>query len=387
MEFWFEEEHKILRDSIHKFVANEITPHVEEWDELGLTPRSLVQQMGELGYLGLMYPEEYGGQGGDVFSAIILAEELGRSGSLGVANTVLVHAYMAVPIILRYGTEEQKHDYFEPAIKGQKIASLGITEPGAGSDVSLLKTVAHKDGDRWIINGTKIFITNGTQADFVVLAARTEPGQGSRGISVILVNRDAPGFSVSRKLQKVGNHASDTAELVFEDCAVPLDRLVGEEGKGFNQIMWELQLERLVVGAAATAAGEYALEMAIAYCQQRQQFGRPLAGFQALQHRIVDLATALEAGKQLVYGAAWKYKHDLYPVKEVSMAKLYCTNTAFMAADYALQLHGGYGYMMEYPIQRLWRDLRLWRIGGGTDEIMREIIAGQMQLVPKEQRR
>lgn len=368
----------MLRASLRRFVSSEIAPYARVWEERGFTPRSLLEKMGELGYLGVIYPPEYGGQGGDIFSAIILAEELGRSGFLGVANTISVHVFMTLPLILRYGDEEQKEKYLKPGIAGKKLGAFAITEPGAGSDVSLIKTVAYKQSDRWLINGSKTFISNGTQADFALVVART--GQEPRAISVILADRDAPGYVVWRKLEKVGNLACDMAEIVFQDCTVPLSNLVGQEGKGLQQVMSELELDRLVVAAAASAAGELALEQAISYCRQRQQFGRSLITFQALQHRVADAATNLEAARQLLYSAAWKYKHNLRPVKEIAMAKLLCTEAAFTACDCALQLHGGYGYTMEYPVQRLWRDLRAWRLAAGTDEIMREIIAGQMQL-------
>lgn len=386
MEFWMQEQHKILRYGIRRFIANEIIPYIEDWDKQGFTPRSVFEKMGQLGYLGLIYPEEYGGQGGDIFSGVVLAEELGRSTSLGVANTISVDAFTAPQIILEHGTEEQKRNYLEPTIKGTKIAAVAITEPDAGSDISMIKTSAIRSGEQWIINGSKMFVTNGSQADFIVSVVRTGPGNGSKGLSILIVDRDAPGLSVSRRLQKVGTHAADAAEIVFQDCIVPLDRLVGEQGQGFGQLMRGLQLDRLMVAAEALAAGELSLELAVNYCQQRQQFGQPLIRFQALQHRIADLFTALEAGKQLLYSAAWKYDRGLYPVKEIAMAKLFGVNAAYKAADYAMQLHGGYAYTTEYPVQRLWRDLRHSRFGGGTDEIMREIVAREMELVPKEKR-
>lgn len=371
----FKEEHHILRKSIREFVSKEITPHIGEWEEKEEIPRELFRRMGELGFLGLHYPEEYGGQGGDYLSTVVLAEELARCGAGGVGMAVAVQTGMATPPIFKYGTEEQKRNYLVPAIKGEKIACLGITEPDAGSDVASVKTTAKKDGDVWIINGRKIFISNGVNSDYILLLARTRKKSGYRGLSLFLVDKQTPGFIVSRKLSKIGMRCSDTAELLFEDCAVPGENLVGEEGKGFYQIMWELQGERIVGAANAIGRAQAAFEEALQYAQQRMQFGKPLSEFQVIRHYLAEMATDLEAARSLIYNVAWAFQEGEYPVREISMAKLFAAKAAFRVVDRALQIYGGYGYMMEFPIQRYWRDIRLSRIGGGTDEIMREIIA------------
>ena len=377
---FFTEEHEMLRQSIREFAEKELAPHAEEWEEQGGFPDWVFTRMGELGYLGLHYPEEYGGGGGDYFCNIVLAEELARSGSGSVNMAVAVQVGMATPPILAFGTEEQKQKYLVPAIKGEKIACLGITEPNAGSDVASIQTYAEKVPGGWKVNGNKIFITNGARAHFMTLLARTEKGKGYKGMSVFLVDTDTPGFVVNRKLDKVGMRASDTAEIFFEDMFIPEDALLGEEGRGFYNIMWELQGERLIGAAAAIGGARLTLEGVIQYTKERVQFGKPICKNQAIAHRIADLATKLEAAQSLVYICAWKYDRGEYPVKEISMAKLMAAQVAFEIADEALQFMGGYGYMMEYPVQRAWRDARLGRIGGGTDEIMREIIATTLGL-------
>lgn len=371
----FKEEHHILRKSIREFVGKEITPYIDEWEEKQEIPRELFRRMGELGFLGLHYPEEYSGQGGDYLSTIVLAEELARCGAGGVGMAVAVQTGMATPPIFKYGTEDQKKNYLVPSIRGEKIACLGITEPNAGSDVASIQTIAKKDGSTWVINGRKIFISNGVNSDYILLLARTKKEKGYRGFSMFIVDKQTPGFVVSRKLNKVGMRCSDTAELLFEDCAVPEENLVGEEGKGFYQIMWELQGERIIGAANAVGRAQAAFEEALRYAQQRVQFGKSLSEFQVIRHYLAEMATNLEAARSLIYNVAWSFQEGEYPVKEISMAKLFAAKAAFRVVDLALQIYGGYGYMMEFPIQRYWRDIRLSRIGGGTDEIMREIIA------------
>ncbi len=377
---FFNEEHEMLRQSIREFVEKELAPHAEEWEEEGLFPDWVFKRMGELGFLGLHYPEEYGGGGGDYFTNIVMAEEITRcgSGSLGMAMAVQVG--MATPPILKFGTEEQKQRYLVPAIAGDKIACLGITEPGAGSDVASLATFAEKVEGGWKVNGNKIFITNGYRANFMTLVARTQKTKGYKGMSLFLVDTDTPGFVVNRKLEKLGCRASDTAEIFFEDMVIPEDALLGEEGRGFYNIMWELQGERLITAALSAAGAKLTLEGAIAYTRERVQFGKPICKNQVIAHRIADLATKIEAAQALTYTCAWLVDQGEYPVKEISMAKLMSTQVAFEVADECLQFMGGYGYMMEYPVQRSWRDARLGRIGGGTDEIMREVIATTMGL-------
>ncbi|NPV60555.1 MAG: acyl-CoA dehydrogenase [Actinobacteria bacterium] len=380
LSLFFTEEHEMLRQSIREFVEKELAPHAEEWEEEGMFPDWVFKRMGELGYLGLHYPEEYGGGGGDYFTNIVLAEEITRCGSGSLGMAIAVQVGMATPPILKFGNEEQKQKYLVPAIKGEKIACLGITEPGAGSDVASVSTYAEKIDGGWRVNGNKIFITNGYRANFMTLLARTEKTKGYKGMSLFLVDTDTPGFVVNRKLDKVGCRASDTAEIFFEDMVIPDEALLGEEGRGFYNIMWELQGERLIGSALAIAGAKLTLEGAIAYTKERVQFGKPICKNQAIAHRLADLATKIEAAQALIYLTTWKVDQGEYPVKEISMAKLLSAQVAFEVADEALQFMGGYGYMMEYPVQRSWRDARLGRIGGGTDEIMREVIATTMGL-------
>lgn len=376
----FTEEHQQVRQTIRKFVEKEIVPHVEEWERQGYFADWVFPRLGELGFLGLRYPEKYGGSGGDYFMGIVLAEELARSGCGSLSMAVAVQTDMATPPIMQFGSEEQIKKYLIPAIKGQKVACLGITEPNAGSDVAAIETRAVRDGDHWVINGRKIFITNGVRADFIVLVAKTDPALGYNGVSLFLVDKGTPGFHVTRKLEKVGMRSSDTAELLFEDCRVPAENLLGQENRGFHQIMWELQGERLMGMACAVAGAQRTWEKALEYARQRSQFGRPLVKFQVIAHRLAEMATEIEAARQLVYSTARKYAAGQYPVQEIAMAKLICARTSYRVADAALQIHGGYGYMMEYEVQRAWRDSRLNRIGGGTDEIMLEIISKSLGL-------
>jgi acyl-CoA dehydrogenase len=374
----FREEHELFRDAVRKFVERELAPHADEWEEAEGFPDSVFTRMGELGYLGLRFPEKYGGQGCDFLFSVVLAEELGRCGMGSIGMAVAVQSEMATPPVYKFGTEEQKMKYLLSANRGQKIACLGITEPNAGSDIAALQTTARRDGDHWVINGRKIFITNGVRADFITLMARTGEKKGYKGFSLFLVDKDTPGFSVTRKLGKLGMRSSDTAELLFEDCRVPADALLGEEGKGFYHIMWELQGERIMGAANAVSRAQMVYEMALRYAQERIQFGKPLAHFQVTRHRLADMTTEIEAARHLIYYCAWQFQQEEYPVKEISMAKLFSAQMAARVADAALQIHGGYGYMMEYPVQRYWRDIRLSRIGGGTDEIMKEIIADEI---------
>jgi acyl-CoA dehydrogenase len=380
----FTEEHELFRDSVRKFVEKELAPHAQEWEEAEEFPNTVFTRMGQLGFLGIRYPEKYGGQNGDFLFSVVLAEELGRSGMGSIGMAVAVHNEMATPPIYQFGTEEQKMRYLLPANLGQKISCLGITEPNAGSDVAAIQTTARRDSDQWIINGRKIFITNGVRADFITLLARTGEKRGYKGFSLFLVDKGTPGFIVARKLEKVGMRSSDTAELLFEDCRVPAHALLGEEGKGFYHIMWELQGERIMAAANALSRARMAYELAAKYARERVQFGRPLAHFQVTRHRLADMATEIEAARHLTYYCAWMFQKGEYPVREISMAKLFAAQMGARVADAALQIYGGYGYMMEYPIQRFWRDIRLSRIGGGTDEIMKEIIADEILGKTKE---
>ena len=374
----FSPEHDELRRSIRSFVESELAPHADEWEEKESFPDSVFTRLGELGYLGLSYPEEYGGGGGDYLCSIVLGEEMIRCGSGGVSMAVAVQTDMAVPPLHKFGTEEQKQLYLVPALKGEKIFCLGITEPDAGSDVQNIQTTANKVDGGWVINGRKIFITNGRRAHAMTLVAKTDRGAGHHGISLFIVDTDTPGYEVARTLDKVGMRSSDTGEITFTDMFVPEDALLGKEGEGFYNISWELQGERLI-GAAGTIAGAKRMfEAALEYSNERKTFGKPIGKHQVIRHALADMATEIEAAQQLVYTAAWKVNKGEYPVREISMAKLLTGEVAWKVADKVLQIFGGYGYAMEFPIQRAWRDTRLIRIGGGTDEVMREII-GKME--------
>jgi alkylation response protein AidB-like acyl-CoA dehydrogenase len=371
--FLFGDEHEQLRESIRAFAVRELAPHAEEWEETTF-PNWVFRRMGELGFLGLSYPEEYGGQGGDYACSIVLAEELTHAGSGGLAMGVAVHTDMATPPILRFGSEQQKRRYLAPSIRGELVSCLGITEPDAGSDVAGIRTRAVRDGDGWVINGSKTYITNGHRADYIVLIARTDPSAGYDGFTLFLVDMDLPGVTRERRLEKLGMHASDTALLAFDDVRVPADAVLGEEGKGFQETMWELQGERLIGAAGSVAAAQRCFERTLRYAKERTAFGRPIGRFQAIRHKLAELATKLEAARQLVHVTAWRFAKGDYPVREISMAKLYAARIAVEVADECIQIHGGAGYMREYGVERVWRDLRLNRIGAGTDEIMLEVI-------------
>ncbi len=371
--FIFNDEHEQLRASIRAFVEKELAPHAEEWEETTF-PDSVIHRMGELGFLGLTVPEEYGGQGGDYICSIVLAEEMARAQSGGTAMGVAVHTDMATPPILAFGTEEQKQNYLVPCVKGEKIACLGITEPDAGSDVAGIRTTAIKDGDEYVINGSKTFITNGHRADFITLVTKTDPEAGYDGFTLFLVDMDLPGVIREKRLEKLGMHASDTALLAFQDVRVPESAVLGEVGKGFYHIMWELQGERMVGAAGSVKAAELLMEGALQYAKERHAFGRPIGNFQVIRHKFAEMAVKIEAARQMVYTTAWRVNQGDYPVREISMAKLYASRIAVEVADECIQVLGGAGYMKEYRVERAWRDLRLNRIGAGTDEIMLEVI-------------
>jgi len=377
----FSDEHEMLRKSIRAFVEKEVTPHVREWEDAGRIPRSLWRRLGELGFLGLEFPTEHGGGGGDFLSSVVLGEEMARCRSGGVAFSVLVHTDMSSPWLTRFGTEAQKRRYLPRIIAGELVCALAITEPGTGSDMAALSTRAERRGDHYVLTGGKLFITNGVYGDLYFVAARTAPGTPGRrhdGISMFLVERGLPGFSVSRKLDKMGMRASDTAELAFEECAVPAENLLGVEGQGFQQLAAGLQRERLMAAVLALSGATQALEDTLAYLRERTAFGEPLAARQVLRHRVADLATDLEAARALVDHAASLYAGGEECVTEVSMAKLFATEVANRVAYEAVQLHGGYGYMREFPVEGFFRDVRLWTIASGTSEIMREIIAKRL---------
>jgi alkylation response protein AidB-like acyl-CoA dehydrogenase len=375
----FTEEHEDLRESMQAWVKKELHPHRFEWEET-TWPSEIMRRAGELGYLGLCFGEEYGGQGGDYFYSLVRAECMSYSGSGGTNMGFAVQTDMVLPPIHLLGTEDQKQRYLVPGIAGEKIGCLGITEPGAGSDVAGIRTKAIKDGDEYLISGSKTFITNGARADFILLVAKTDPDARHEGITLFLVDlRDedgnpVPGFEVARKLEKMGMHASDTAELSFEEVRVPAENVLGEIGKGFYHISWELQSERMVAAAGSVAGAERMFERTLEYAKEREAFGRPIGKFQAIRHKFAEMATKIEAAKQFNYVVAWRYANGEYPVREITEVKLFTSRMGCEVADECLQILGGYGYMKEYEIERAYRDVRLNRIGAGTDEIMLDII-------------
>jgi len=366
----FTPEHQLFRRTLREYVERELTPHALEWDEAGIFPREVFRGMAEIGALGINYPESVGGAGGDYWFVVVLAEELIRSQNAGVNMGLLVQSQMATPIIAEIGTEEQKKEFLIPALAGEKIAALGISEPDAGSDVANLRTTARRAGDDYVINGAKMWITNGSRSDFITLAVRT---------SLVTFPTDVKGFSVSKKLAKVGNLSSDTALLFFEDCRIPVRYLLGEENEGFYHVMTNFQGERLVAAIGAVSGMQLLVEDALRYGNERSAFGKPLAKFQIWRHKLVEHLTAIEAARWLTYRACDLFNRKEAAVKEISMAKLFAGDLMQKVVYDCQQLHGGMGYVVETPVARAFRDARLLTIGGGTSEIMKEIIA---KLVP-----
>jgi alkylation response protein AidB-like acyl-CoA dehydrogenase len=374
VEMHFTDAHEELRLHIRRFLEREVVPHLEEWEETTF-PDSIMKRFGELGLLGLRYPPEYGGQGGDYFSAVVLSEEMARAHCGGLGMAVAVQAEMATPPVARFGTDEQKRRFLAPAIAGDAIAAIAMTEPDAGSDLASMRTTARRFGNEYVINGRKTFITNGRRCHWCLLVTKTDTEAGHGGFSLFLVPKDTPGFHVARTLKKLGMHSSDTAELVFEDCRVPADCRLGEEGSGWTELMWELQGERLIAACGQTAGARATFEYAMQYAKDRVAFGRPIAQFQVVKHRLVDMANKIAAVQALVYETCGRWDKGEYVVREISQAKLLASQVAVEVADEAIQILGGHGYMAEFPVERAWRDARLSRIGAGTDEIMKEIIA------------
>jgi len=382
MSWIFREEHEIFRISVRQFVEKEVIPYTEEWEERGEIPRSVWRRMGELGFLGIEYPEEYGGAGADFFYTLVFMEEISRCGAMGFPISVSVHTDMASPY-LRLGTEEQKRKYLPRIIKGEKICAIAVTEPAGGSDVAGIHTYAKQDGKHYVLNGSKIFITNGASADIYFVAARVgEINDRSRhkGISIFIVEKETPGLKVGRKLNKMGWLCSDTAELFFEDCRVPCENLLGEEGEGFREMMKNFQRERLVISIMSVSSSQKALENAISYARKRVAFDHPISKFQVIRHKIADMLTQVEAARQLTYYVSWLFSQGKATDMEVSMTKLFTTEVTNRIAYEALQIYGGYGYMREFPIERFYRDARVLTIGAGTSEIMKEIIAKRVEL-------
>jgi len=376
---YFKEEHNMLRDQIKRFIEQKVIPVAEQWEETGKVPREILQEMGELGFLGIRYPAEYGGSELDTLGSVVLAEELGRSTFGGFAVTVLVHTDMASPHIDNFANKEQLAKYMPDIISGKKIAGVAVTEPDAGSDVSGMRTRAVKDGDHYVLNGTKMFITNGVHGDIFFVAAVTDPDvKPSRGISIFAIEKGTPGFTVGKNLKKMGWLSSDTAELIFDNCRVPAENILGELNKGFYSIMRNFQNERLVLGAQTMGEASKAIELTIEYVTTRKAFGGVLFDKQAIRQRLASLAAQVEAGKQLVYHAAWLDAQGLDCIKEVSMAKAYCGDLVNKVMYDCLQFHGGTGFIRETAIERMYRDARIQSIGGGATEVMLEEVSKRM---------
>ena len=377
--FFFADEHHMLRDQLRRFVDDEIKPHADAWEREGRTPRKLLRKMGELGLLGMCYPVEFGGSGMDERATVVLAEELGRSTYAGVAITALVHTDMASVHIFNAGSDAQKAKYLPGAAKGEIITAVGVTEPDAGSDVKAIRTTARKEGDEYVINGAKTFITNGVHGDVYCIAAKTDSsGPSSKSVSIFIVERGTPGFTVSRALEKHGWCSSDTAELSFAECRVPSENLLGQEGRGFYEIMKNFQNERLVLGAMAMGEAQAAIELTVDYVRQRQAFGGPLWDKQAIRQRLAMLCTRIEAGRQMIYATAARSAMGEDLVREVSMIKAYCGELVNEVMYDCVQFHGGMGFMRESTIERMARDARVQSIGGGATEVMLEEIAKRM---------
>ena len=376
---YFSEEHTILRDQIRRFVEQKVVPVADEWEEKGYIPREILQQMGDLGFLGIRYSTDYGGSEMDALGSVILAEELGRSTFGGLAVTVLVHTDMASPHLDNFGNKQQLNKYMSEIISGQKITGVAVTEPDVGSDVAAMKTRAVKDGNDYVINGSKMFITNGVQGDLFFVAAKTDlDAKPSRGITIFAVEKGTLGFSVGKNLKKMGWLSSDTAELIFDNCRVPADNIIGELNKGFYSIMRNFQNERLVLGAQSMGEASKALELTMDYVTTRKAFGGVLFDKQAIRQRLAALAARVEAGKQLVYHSAWLDAQGLDCIKEVSMVKAYCGELVNEVMYDCLQFHGGFGYVRESAIERMYRDARIQAIAGGATEVMLEEVSKRM---------
>jgi citronellyl-CoA dehydrogenase len=371
---YFTEEHQMLRETVKQFALKEIAPHAEEWDAEGIFPRELFKKAGDLGLFGIRLDPKYGGSGLDWWATAAYLEGLSYSTSGGVNMALMVQSDITLPILDELGTAEQKEEFLQPAIAGEAIAALGISEPGGGSDVGNIKTRARLDGDDLVISGQKLWITNGTRADFIILAVRTGE-ERYKGVSMVVFPTATKGFAVGKKLKKVGNLCSDTAELFFDNCRLPKRYVLGELGKGFYQTMTNFQGERLASALGAVAGMERALELAVAYGREREAFGQPIGQFQVWKHRFAEHLTNIEAAKWLTYRATDLFNRGLEAVREISMAKLFTSELKQKVTYDCMQIFGGFGYTTEYPISRFWRDVRLHTIGAGASEVMKEILA------------
>ena len=376
---YFSDELTMLREQIRRFVEAEIVPHGDAWEEAGKVPREVFAKMGELGFLGMRYPEKYGGADLDTMASVVLAEELGRCTFGGFSADLLVHTDMASPHLANVGTPEQMARWMPGITSGKSVCAVAVTEPGAGSDVAGMRTRAVRDGNGWVINGTKMFITNGVHGDLFFVAAKTNTeAKGSRGVTIFAVEKGTAGFSVGKKLNKTGWLCSDTAELVFDNVRVTGDHILGEVDKGFYAIMKNFQNERTVLGAMAMGEAQKAIELTLEYVKDRPAFGSVLWDKQVIRHRLAERAAQVEAGRQLVYSAAWKDAQGMDCVKEVSMVKAYCGDLVNKVMYDCVQFHGGMGYMRETPVERMSRDARIQAIGGGATEVMLEEIAKRL---------
>jgi acyl-CoA dehydrogenase len=376
---YFSAEHEMLRAQVRRFVETEIKPHALAWESEGYVPREVLRRMGSLGFFGIRYPARYGGSEMDTLATVVFAEELGRSTFGGVAITALVHTDMASVHVFNAGSEAQKDKWMPRIVSGEAITAVAVTEPDAGSDVKGIRTVARRDGDSYVLDGAKMFITNGVHGDLICVAAKTDrSGPPSRAISMFLVEKGTPGFTVSRALDKHGWRSSDTAELHFEACRIPAENRLGEEGRGFHAIMRNFQNERTVIGAMAMGEAQAAIELTLEYVRTRRAFGAPLWQKQAIRQRLAMLAAKVEAGRQLVYHAAWLVARGIDATKEVSMVKAYCGELVNQVMYGCLQFHGGMGFMRESTIERMARDARVQAIGGGATEVMLEEVAKRL---------
>ena len=372
---YFTKDHEMVRRAVRDFVDKEINPHMDQWEAEGTAPlHDLFKKMGDLGFLGIRYDPKWGGEGLDYWYELVFLEELGRIQGSGLPTAIGVQTHMATPAIAEFGSDYLKETYLKPALKGDMVAAIAVTEPGAGSDVAAIATTADQDGESYIINGSKTYITNGTQADFLTLLARTSDDPGYHSFSLFVVPTDTPGFSVSRKLKKLGLRSSDTAELFFDNARIPAENLIGKEGEGFVYQMQQFQHERYAALPMSYVAAESIMTMTVEHIRQREVFGKPLITRQVLRHRMADWATESECLRHLTYHIVRMKSEGVDVTREVSMGKLYAAQLLQKVADGCLQMYGGLGFMNEMLISRYYRDARLFSIGGGADEIMREII-------------
>ncbi|GAB4369864.1 MAG: acyl-CoA dehydrogenase AcdA [Calditrichia bacterium] len=374
MDFQLTEEQRSIQEMVREFAAKEIAPYVEEYDEKKAFPQEIIKKLGELGLLGIIYPESYGGSGmGYIEYALIIEELSAVDPSIGLI--VAAHNSLGTFHIFNYGSEEQRQQYIPRLVSGETLSAWALTEPGAGSDAKALKTTAIRKGDSWILNGSKTFITNPNYSDYTVVIARTDPEKGTRGISAFIVEKGTPGFKIGSNFNKLGMRASDTAELFFDDCQIPAENLIGKEGEGFHQAMGTLDGGRISIGAMCVGIARGAYEHSLRYSQEREAFGQPICEFQATKFKLADMATEIDAARLLIMRAAWMKDQDLNVNLESAMAKLYASEVAVRVANEAVQIFGGYGFIKEYPVEKFYRDSKLGTIGEGTSEILRLVIA------------